>query len=108
MGDPSKELERMEASEKEREEAEEEADYRAEERGQVSKNAITCTVRVLQWCRNALARFTGTLPGTRHYSARQRMRNVGSSISVTRFHRQCTEQRHSSTGTAVEADAHCI
>ncbi|CAM9749542.1 unnamed protein product, partial [Ectocarpus sp. 12 AP-2014] len=34
VGDPSKELERLEASEREREEAKEEADYRAEERGQ--------------------------------------------------------------------------
>ncbi|CAM9193787.1 unnamed protein product, partial [Ectocarpus sp. 12 AP-2014] len=37
VGDPSKELERLEASEREREEAKEEADYRAGERGQVSK-----------------------------------------------------------------------
>lgn len=36
VGDPSKELERLEAAAKQREEAEEEADYRAVERGHVS------------------------------------------------------------------------
>lgn len=35
MGDPSKELQRMEVLTKEREEAKEKADYRAEERGHV-------------------------------------------------------------------------
>lgn len=37
VGDPSKEVERLEAAAKQREEAEEEADYRAVERGHVSK-----------------------------------------------------------------------
>lgn len=36
VGDPSKEVERLEAVAKQREEAEEEADYRAVERGHVS------------------------------------------------------------------------
>ena len=39
VGDPSKEVERLKAAAKQREEAEEEADYRAVDRGHVSRAA---------------------------------------------------------------------